>query len=115
MLADIINGTFELFGGLLMWLNVRAIRRDKEIKGVSWIPCIFFTTWGIWNLWYYPSLDQWFSFWGGVVLVAANATWIYHIWYYDRYTKFLLQEIDRVEKVIADSKKTRLKATTETS
>lgn len=79
---DVVNGSFELGGGLLMWLNVQAIRRDKCVRGVSLVPALLFTTWGWWNLAYYPHLGQWFSFWGGVVLVLANSVWIYYAWKY---------------------------------
>jgi hypothetical protein len=31
---------------------------------------------GFWNLFYYPHLDQWLSFAGGVLIVLANTVWI---------------------------------------
>jgi hypothetical protein len=38
----------------------------------------------VWNLYYYPHLDQWWSFAGGLVIVAANVLWIglmvYYLW-----------------------------------
>lgn len=74
---DAINGAFEFFGGALNWLNVRQILKDKQVKGVSLIPSSIFTTWGFWNLYYYPHLDQWASFIGGLIIVAANSAWIY--------------------------------------
>jgi hypothetical protein len=76
-LPDLINGGFELFGGALNWLNVRQILKDKQIKGVSVVPSAIFTTWGFWNLYYYPHLDQWASFTGGLIIVGANAAWVY--------------------------------------
>lgn len=36
----------------------------------------FFSAWGIWNLVYYPTLGQWASFIGGVLLVAGNVAWV---------------------------------------
>lgn len=79
---DLINGLFEFFGGAVNWLNVRRLLIDKKLRGVSKIPTIVFTTWGFWNCFYYPYLDQWMSFWGGVVIVGANATWCYFAWKY---------------------------------
>jgi hypothetical protein len=79
---DIVNGSFELGGGMLMWLNVAAIRRDKCIRGVSLIPCLLFTAWGWWNIYYYGHLSQWASWTGGIILVLANTVWIYHAWKY---------------------------------
>jgi hypothetical protein len=76
MLADIINGAFELLGGFFILNHCRAVIRDRAVKGVSIISTIFFTSWGVWNLYYYPSLGQWWSFVGGLFIVAANAYWI---------------------------------------
>lgn len=73
---DLVNGAFELFGGAFNWLNVAALLRDKKLRGVSPLPTIVFTTWGFWNLFYYPHLDQWLSFAGGLVIVTANLVWV---------------------------------------
>lgn len=75
---DLINGGFELWGGVELWKNVKCIKRDKQIRGVNWKVTRFFTAWGFWNLLYYPSLDQWLSFLGGLNIVAANAVWLYY-------------------------------------
>ena len=64
---DMINGTLELCGGLMQVANVRRLLRDKMVRGVSWPFTAFFAGWGVWNCYYYPSLDQWCSFAGGTV------------------------------------------------
>lgn len=76
MTPDMINGLFELFGSLMLWTNVRQLYKDKEIKGVNWWTVVFFTSWGIWNLFYYPSLGQWWSFYGGISIALANLVWL---------------------------------------
>jgi hypothetical protein len=73
---DTINGLFEMTGAVLCWVNVVRILRDRQVKGVSWAVSAFFSLWGFWNLYYYPSLGQWASFAGGVALVTANTTWV---------------------------------------
>jgi hypothetical protein len=73
---DLINGAFELGGATVLWLNVRQLWRDRCIAGVHWGPTVFFTLWGLWNLFYYPSLQQWMSFTGGLAIVVVNATWL---------------------------------------
>lgn len=73
---DIINGLFEAVGGVSAWGNVRRIRADKAVKGVDWRFTVFFSAWGIWNLYYYPALGQWASFAGGVVIVLGNIAWV---------------------------------------
>jgi len=74
--ADLTNGLFEVVGGLLVLNHCRAVLRDKAVAGVSILSTAMFTLWGFWNIYYYPSLDQWFSFAGGLVIVAANALWV---------------------------------------
>ena len=76
ILADLTNGAFELLGGIMLLNNCRAVWRDKAVAGVSILSTAFFTAWGIWNLYYYPSLDQWFSFAGGLAIVISNLLWV---------------------------------------
>jgi hypothetical protein len=74
---DALNGVFEFIGGICIWLNVRRIIKDKQTRGVSWPVTVFFFAWGIFNLGYYPSLNQWCSFTGGLSIVAGNCAWLY--------------------------------------
>ncbi len=73
---DLVNGLFELCGAFFVWLNVRKLHIDKQVRGVYWPVTAVFSVWGLWNLYYYPSLDQWFSFSAGIVLVSANIVWV---------------------------------------
>lgn len=84
---DIFNGLFEFIGGCFLCLNLKNLYRDKEVKGVSWLPVVFMSSWGVWNLYYYPSLNQWWSFWGGLWIVSINTTWLAMIYYYYRKKK----------------------------
>ena len=85
--GDLINGLFELFGGVLLWKNVAQLHKDKETKGVHWSPVMFFAAWGYWNLYYYPSLNQWLSFMAGINIVTANTIWVLQMMYYLRKNK----------------------------
>lgn len=73
---DLINGSFELVGAWFTWRNYVQLRRDRVLRGVYWPTSAFFAAWGLWNLVYYPALGQWFSFMGGVLLVAGNVAWV---------------------------------------
>jgi hypothetical protein len=81
---DAINGLFELIGGLLICMSIRQLHHDKQVRGVSILPTTFFATWGLWNVWFYPSLGCWFSFAGGLVVVTANLIWVGQMIYYSR-------------------------------
>lgn len=76
MIADVINGLFEMLGGIFVLNHCRTVIKDKAVAGVSIVSTIFFTLWGVWNLYYYPSLDQWWSFLGGLMIVSSNTLWV---------------------------------------
>ena len=86
-LPDLINGNFELIAGILLWLNVLRVYRDKRIQGIHIFPTAFFALWGFWNLFYYPHLGQWLSFFGGIMVVIPNTIWVYLAIYYTRKNK----------------------------
>jgi uncharacterized membrane protein YfcA len=85
--ADVVNGGFEFLAGFMVLLHCRQLYKDKIVKGVNLPATIFFTSWGFWNLYYYPSLDQWFSFFGGLGIVSANSLWVGMMIYYKRKEK----------------------------
>jgi len=81
-MGDYLNGLFELVGAYFIWMNVVYLYKDKNIAGIYWPSWAFFAAWGLWNLYYYPSLDQWFSFSMGILLVSGNVTWVLMaMWY----------------------------------
>lgn len=76
MTPDIINGLFEFGGSLALWLNVRRLWRDRAVSGVSAVPVVFWCAWGLWNLFFYPAVGCWYSFAGGLFVVAAHMAWL---------------------------------------
>ncbi|MFA5376521.1 MAG: hypothetical protein WC455_12315 [Dehalococcoidia bacterium] len=79
---DMMNGFFEATGGFFILTSIIKLYRQKMVRGVSWIHAGFFAGWGYWNLYYYPHLDQWLSFTGGLIIVTANTVWLGQlIWY----------------------------------
>lgn len=81
---DIINALFEFFGGCFLWLNVRRLLNDKQTKGVSIPATAFFAAWGIFNLYFYPSVGAWWSCLAGINVVVANIVWVTLMVYYAR-------------------------------
>jgi hypothetical protein len=76
MTPDIGNAIFEGFGAFFIWKSVFALWKDREIKGVYWPAWIFYSAWGVWNLWYYPAIGQIFSFLAGIAVVTGNIAWV---------------------------------------
>lgn len=74
---DFVNGWFEGLAGLFQLSNCWRIYSDKQVRGVNKSVTAFFTLWGCWNLFFYPNLGQWFSFYGGMSIVLANCLWIF--------------------------------------
>jgi hypothetical protein len=79
---DVINGLFEAVASLFLSMHCVRLWRDKQVKGVAIAPFVFFTAWGYWNLYYYPSVGHWCSFWGGVLVVAVNTAYCGMLFYY---------------------------------
>jgi len=75
-LPDTINGCFEALGAGTLSANVWMLWLHKEIRGIHYGPTVYFTLWGFWNLFYYPSLHQWMSFMGGVAIATVNVVWL---------------------------------------
>lgn len=76
-IPDLINGAFELTGGFVCLLDVKRLLRDRRIEGVDRRVRGFFLSWGVWNLFYYPTFQQWASLAGGVTLAAVNGVWVF--------------------------------------
>lgn len=73
--ADLVNMSFEVLGSLAVLASCLRLMKDKEVKGVSLVTTAFFTSWGFWNLYYYPSLGQTLSGVAAGAVCAANVFW----------------------------------------
>lgn len=82
MTPDQINGLFEAFGAASILLHCRSLYRAKELKGASLTPFLFYTAWGFWNLYFYPSVGAYWSFVGGIGVVSANTVYCSMVVYY---------------------------------
>jgi len=83
-LPDLINASFEAGGSLFILNHCRVLWKTKQAHGISLLSTAFFASWGVWNIYYYPYLGQFFSFLGGIAIVLANALWVWMIWYIRR-------------------------------
>ncbi len=83
MISDVVNGLFEFGGALALVLHCFRLYQDKEVRGVSYLPFIFFTMWGWWNLYFYSNLNCWWSLVGGLCLVGVNTFYCGQLlWYW---------------------------------
>ena len=81
---DIINGGFEVAAAFFILNHCKILYRDKIVRGVSLLSTVFFFIWGVWNVYYYPSLGQTVSFYGGIAVCMANSVWVGLMVYYKR-------------------------------
>lgn len=79
---DVINGLFEFVGSLFTWMSVRRVWKDRGFAGIFLPAIVFFTAWGFWNCFYYPYLQQYWSFAGGLSIVTANVCWVSSMLYF---------------------------------
>lgn len=79
---DLINSLFEGFAGLMVLNHCRVLHAEKMVRGVSVVSSFFFTVWGVWNVYYYPALNQPLSFYGGLFVVVANAVYVWMMIFY---------------------------------
>lgn len=83
-MMDLINGLFELCASLFILNNCRVLYVQKQVRGISIISTIFFTLWGLWNVFYYPHLGQMLSFYAGVGVLFCNILWVSMMVYYTK-------------------------------
>jgi len=84
---DIINAGFEFFATLFVLRNCYVVWDDKKVAGVSVAATAFFMMWGGWNVYYYPSLGQVFSFYCGIGVLLSNILYVGLLIYYSRHPK----------------------------
>lgn len=77
MSPDLINGLIECGFGLMRLLDIKAAYKAKRVQGVSLIPVVAACGWGVWNIYFYNHIDQWYSFLGGLVILSTNLWWLY--------------------------------------
>lgn len=82
MNPDMVTGLFEFAAMWFVLLSIRRLHKDKLVRGVSWVHVGFYTVWGLWNLYYYPHLEQWWALAGGVGIVCTNTLWLGQLVYY---------------------------------
>jgi hypothetical protein len=84
MSADHVNAAFEVAGSIATWATFAAIIKDKGYAGMRLPLVAFFTTWGLWNLYFYTHLFLPISLYASIVLTAGNIAVMGAMVYYGR-------------------------------
>lgn len=87
MSADLANGLWEAAGSLVGLLASLQVLRDRRVEGTRWWLPLFFWSWCAWNLWYYPAIDQWWSFLGACLMFLSNGTYACLLWWFRRHPR----------------------------
>ncbi len=82
MTPDLANAAFELVGAGFLTVDCIKLARDRKLRGMYWPGRVFWASWGLWNVIYYPAIGQMFSFYAGLLVLAANAVWCVLAWKY---------------------------------
>ncbi len=85
MNLDLINGIFEFLMSVVIFYSCWQLYKDKEIKGIHVSIVVLPLIWGIFRLFYYPSLDQTYSLFATSLVVSANLLYITLILYYGKF------------------------------
>lgn len=94
-IMDLGNGLFECFGAVFICLSIYRLIQDKRVMGISLAHPLFFWVWGVWNLFFYPAVGAWLSFYGGIAVLITNSIWFGLVIYYKRKrAKWLLRLSD---------------------
>jgi uncharacterized membrane protein YfcA len=81
---DIINAIFEVFGGIFAILNCIQLYKDKQVKGISIISAIFFTTWSMWVIYFYYKTENLYSMYASILIGLSEIMWLAMWVYYYR-------------------------------
>jgi len=72
---DQMNAAFELGGAFLRTLDCVKLFQAKRFMGGHLGTALYFLLWGVFNVFFYPSLHQEWSFWAAIALMTINGVW----------------------------------------
>ena len=73
---DLVNTAYECGGGYFVGLNAWDIWKKKSVAGQTLPTMLFFSSWGVANLFVYPSVHLFWSTAGAAVTLLANIVMI---------------------------------------
>lgn len=83
-MPDLINGIFGVLGGLFIALSIAKLHQEKTVRGVSIVHVAFFTSWSWYHVYFFTTVNLWWSWAGAVGMMTANTIWLCQMVYYSR-------------------------------
>ena len=105
---DSINSVFEVAGTIFYYFSIIKILKDKCVRGISMMICVFFWVWAVWNCLYLYSLHQRFSFCWSITYAIANSAWLVLAFYYYFVDKSKKQvNLQKINKSMTQNQQTK--------
>ena len=82
---DKVNAGFEIAAALFIIYNCFILHHDKLVRGISPYSYVLFTAWSIWNMFFYPIVEQTFSFYAATLMAIAQLVYTCMLAYYTIY------------------------------
>lgn len=95
---DQANAALEMGGAFLRTLDCIKLFQHKRFVGGHLGTALYFLLWGVFNVFFYPSLNQVWSFWAALALMVINGLWFVMAVYYNH---FRAKQINYDPKAIA--------------
>ena len=72
---DEINSFFISVASIFYFLNLLKLYKDKEVKGISILSIVFFSTWNFWTLYFFWDTE--FSLTRNAYIAVAISNFLY--------------------------------------
>ena len=74
--SDQFNALLALSGACFLLPSIFEAYKKKLVVGIHWSTPLFFTSWSLWNIWYFHSLDQPYSTVGALSMFIVDIVWL---------------------------------------
>lgn len=82
MLVDQITGGFQFFASIFIMLNIRALLKSREMKGISLLTIVFYNLWDFWGVYMFYRIGNSYSMWTAVAITVVYTTWSCLVFYF---------------------------------
>lgn len=79
---DQINSFFISVASIFYFLNLLKLYKDKDVKGISILSIIFFSTWNFWTLYFFWDTEYSLTKNAYIAVAASNILYLSLLFYY---------------------------------